>query len=251
MTDQTDALRASVERLSWIIATLDADRLESPAYPTEWTIAHVLSHIGSGAVILERRLGDSIAGQTTPSDFQQHVWDEWNAKSAQAQAADALVADLSLLDRLESLTDEERAGFRFSLGPMTLDLTGFVGLRLNEHALHTWDIDVVIDPDATLSPDATQFVVDNLGMIARFAGKGTGTEHEITVRTSEPRRDFVIDLGADAVSLTPAEPAEEPDLEIPAEAFVRLVYGRLDPDHTPSVGGSADLDELRRAFPGV
>ena len=39
---------------------------------------------------------------------------------------------------------------------------------------------------------------------------------------------------------------------LPAEALVRLVYGRLDPDHTPSFDGDeADLDELRRAFPGV
>jgi hypothetical protein len=42
----------------------------------------------------------------------------------------------------------------------------------------------------------------------------------------------------------------EPDLEIPAEGLIRLVYGRLDPDHTPPIGGSADLDALRRVFPG-
>jgi hypothetical protein len=38
---------------------------------------------------------------------------------------------------------------------------------------------------------------------------------------------------------------------LPAEAFVRLVYGRLDPDHTPPLTSrQVDLDRLRRAFPG-
>jgi len=41
------------------------------------------------------------------------------------------------------------------------------------------------------------------------------------------------------------------DLVLPAEAFERLVYGRLDPAHTPDVEGDASLlDELRRVFPG-
>jgi hypothetical protein len=36
-----------------------------------------------------------------------------------------------------------------------------------------------------------------------------------------------------------------------AEAFVRLAYRRLDPDHTPPVDGDADaLDELRATYPG-
>jgi hypothetical protein len=44
---------------------------------------------------------------------------------------------------------------------------------------------------------------------------------------------------------------DDPDLVLPAEALIRLVYGRLDPEHTPPVGGTADLDELRRVFPGA
>jgi hypothetical protein len=39
---------------------------------------------------------------------------------------------------------------------------------------------------------------------------------------------------------------------LPAEAFVRLVYGRLDPDHTPPVEtGGDELDALRKVFPGL
>src|ERR1039458_4192923 len=173
MTDHVDVLRASVERLRGIVEELDPGQLEMSAYPTEWTIADVLSHLDPGAVILQRRLDDAIAGSTTPSDFAQPIWDAWNAKSPQAQASGALVADHAFVDRLGSLADDERARFQFAMGPMTFDFAGFVGLRLNEHALHTWDIEVTLDPGASVAPDAPRLVVDNLQMIARFTGKST------------------------------------------------------------------------------
>ncbi|MGZ4709591.1 MAG: maleylpyruvate isomerase N-terminal domain-containing protein, partial [Acidimicrobiales bacterium] len=62
MSHQLDALQASVLRLRGIAERLDPAQLEQPAYPAEWTVADVLSHIGSGAVVLGRRLDDSIAG---------------------------------------------------------------------------------------------------------------------------------------------------------------------------------------------
>ena len=35
------------------------------------------------------------------------------------------------------------------------------------------------------------------------------------------------------------------------EAFVRLIYGRMDEAHTPPVGSTGvELDELRQIFPG-
>jgi uncharacterized protein (TIGR03083 family) len=251
MTDQLDVLRTSVERLRGIVKGLEPGLLEAPAYPAEWTIAEVLSHLGSGAVILQRRFNDAIAGSETPSNFAQPIWDLWNMKPPQEKAADALVADQAFVDRVGSLPDDERAQFHFAMGPMSFDFAGFVGLRLNEHALHTWDIEVTLDPGASVAPDATRLVVDNLQMITRFTGKPIDTKHRVAVRTSEPRRDFTITLGPDGVSLEPADLAGDPDLEIPAEAFIRLVYGRLDPQHTPPTGGPADLDELRRVFPGA
>jgi uncharacterized protein (TIGR03083 family) len=245
------ALSASAARLSGLVRGSSADQLQQQAYPTDWTIADVLSHLGSGAVISKARIDDVVAGREAAADFNQSVWDEWNAKSPQAQATDALAADAALLDRVNSLTDDERAGFHVSFGPMSLDLAGFVGMRLNEHALHTWDVEVALDPSATVPDTSTQLVIDNLQMIARFTGKPTGTTRTINVRTSNPTREFVVVLEPDSVSFATAD-GVQPDVELPAEAFVRLLYGRLDTDHTPPVVGDASaLDELRRTFKGV
>ena len=252
MTDRLAALHDSVDHLADLVSGLGPDALTASAYPTEWTIADALSHLGSGAVILHRRFDDSLAGVDTPDDAAQLVWDEWNAKTPTDQAADALVADRALLERLEGLSDADRERFEFAMGPMTFGFDGFVGLRLNEHALHCWDVEVVLDPEAGLTPGATAAVIDNLGMWARFTSQPTGAERTVTVGTTDPARAFEITLGAEEVALAEADTSDAADLALPAEAFIRLVYGRLDPSHTPVVQGDGDaLDELRRAFPGA
>jgi hypothetical protein len=76
-----DALRSSVERLRDLAAPLTEQQLTGGAYPAEWTVAQVLSHLGSGTVITQRRLEDALAGRNTPEDFPPGVWDAWNAKS--------------------------------------------------------------------------------------------------------------------------------------------------------------------------
>ena len=141
-----DALRISVERLNAIAGTLTEHDLTGPAYPTDWTIADVLSHLGSGAAIFIRRLDDILAGQETPEEFPSAVWDEWDSKSPEAKRTDGLTADTAFLDALEGVSAAQREQFTFSMGPIDVDFDGFVGLRLNEHALHTWDIDVRARP---------------------------------------------------------------------------------------------------------
>lgn len=250
MSEALATLHESAEHLHRIVDGLDPQQLRQSAYPTEWTIADVLSHIGSGAVILRRRLDDIVNGLESDAAFSQSTWDEWNAKSPEKQATDALAADTALLDSLDAVGDEQRANFHFAMGPFNLDFVGLVMLRLNEHVLHTWDIEVVGDPAAVLPEGATGVVIDGLGMITRFAGRPSGAERVVHVQTTEPARGFTIALGADSVEMTPSDPGAQADLELPAEAFIRLVYGRLDPDHAPPVDNGVVLDELRAVFPG-
>ena len=238
-----EALAASAQLLAALVEPLTPDQLRQHAYPSEWTIADVLSHLGSGGVITRGSLdGDDVE--------MQAIWDEWNARSPDQQAADALDADRTVLTRLASLTPEDR-GRRFAMGPMDLDLASALRLRLSEHVLHTWDVAVTLDPTATVPDDAAELLIDSLGMMAGFAGRPTGVERTIRVGTSAPTRRFQLELQPAAVTLSAGGPAGTADLELPAEALIRLVAGRLDPGHTLAVNDpDSNLDELRRVFPG-
>ena len=251
MTAHLEPLRASVARLRDIVESLDDAQLEQQAYPTEWRIADVLAHVGSGAVIMSRRVEDGLAGRSMPEEFAPSVWEEWNAKSPREKADAAVAADRELVARLEAVGEQERSAFSTSFGPLTVGFDDLIAFRLNEHGMHTWDVEVTLDSTAGLHPEQIALIIDNLGLIARYTAKPTGSLRTVAVRTTEPARDFVVALTADSVTFS-AEPADgQQQLVLPAEAFARLVYGRLDPDHTPPFDGDADiLDELRKVFPG-
>jgi uncharacterized protein (TIGR03083 family) len=183
-----DALRASVQRLRALAAPMTEQQLTGRARPSEWTVAQVLSQLGSGGVITQRRLEVALAGQQTRTTFARSVWDIWNAKSPLAQSDDALAAYAALLDRLAAVASDERDSFTSAMGPLTLGFGPFVGMRLNEHAFHTWDFEVMAGPAAALPAPAAAPVIDNLQFVARFTGRLTGDATSITVATIDPPR---------------------------------------------------------------
>jgi uncharacterized protein (TIGR03083 family) len=246
------ALRHSHETLRALVEPLDPGQLEQPSYPSEWSIAQVLSHLGSQAEIFGLFLDASLDGKEPPGrEAFGPIWDTWNSKSPQAQASDALRADQATLERFESLDADQRASLHLQLFGRDLDVTGLAQMRLGEHAVHTWDVAVALDPAATIAPDAAGLLVDTLDQLAARTGKADGKKRRLRVSTSDPERQFVLETG-EAVALTGADGEQGlPEVRLPAEALVRLVYGRLDPAHTPPAEASdVDLDELRQIFPG-
>jgi hypothetical protein len=136
-------------------------------------------------------------------------------------------------------------------GPV--DLGGLMGARLSEHAVHTWDIAVARDPSATVLGEAVPITLDTMSRLVGFVAKPAGWHGVIRVSATDPSLDYALSL-TDSVSLRPwsAEDSADATLSIPAEAFLRVLYGRLDPDHTPA-GISAEgvtLDDLRGVFKG-
>lgn len=246
------ALRSSVDRLAGLVRSLDDTALTRRSFATEWTIADVMSHLGSGAVISLRSVHASLEGSEPPDAFNQGVWDEWNAKTPREKADDALVADDELMNVLETTSPDDRARFKRSIGPLEIDWDAFVGLRLNEHLLHEWDVAVALDPTVHLGADGVEVVVDNLDLIAKFTSKPQDDNRTITIGTSDPERSFSVKIGPDQVVFSAVEPVGHTDLSMAAESMIRLIYGRLDTEHTPEsvVGDLRLLDQLRRVFPG-
>ena len=85
---------------------------------------------------------------------------------------------------------------------MDLDAVGLVRLRLGEHALHTWDVAVRLDPAATVSPDAVDLLIDNVPQfLAPRLGKTPADPFAVRIRTTGPDRDYLL-ATADTVIMT-------------------------------------------------
>jgi uncharacterized protein (TIGR03083 family) len=253
------ALRHSHDRLRANVEPLSLEQLVETSYCDQWSIAQVVSHIGSQSEIFGLWLDAGLSGQDPPGgDAFPPIWDRWNAKSPQDQAADGLRADQAVLERFGSLGPDELARLRLQMFGMDLDAAGVARMRLSEHAIHTWDVAVALDPEATVAADAVALLIGTLDQLAARAAKPDGKPRRIRVLTSDPDRQFTLET-AEAVTLTPSDgPGDEagpepglPELRLPAEALVRLVYGRLDRAHTPPAESTGvDLDDLRRIFQG-
>lgn len=247
------ALRQSHEQLAGLVEPLGPDELRGRSYASEWSIAQVLSHLGSQAEIFGLFLDAGLAGSEPPGgEAFGPIWEAWDARDPEDQAAEWLRADEASLERFESLDDEELERFHLEMFGMSFDAAGLARMRLGEHTLHTWDIAVMLDPTSALPAPAVALLVDTLGQLAARAGKPVGGDRRVRLATSEPERRLVLEVG-EAVSLAEAADDDElPEVRLPAEALVRLVYGRLDREHTPPVETrGVDLDDLRAIFPGV
>jgi uncharacterized protein (TIGR03083 family) len=87
-------LRRSHDRLAELVALLTPEQLRSQSYCTDWSVAQVLSHLGSGAEMALLGLPGALGeGEPLSGDARGPIWDKWNAKAPDDQAADALAID--------------------------------------------------------------------------------------------------------------------------------------------------------------
>jgi hypothetical protein len=85
-------------------------------------------------------------------------------------------------------------------------------------------------------------------MMAGFMGKRQETPKVVEVTTTDPAMTFTLDTGG--VTLTPGSTGASASLALPTEAFVRLVYGRLDDDADVTSAVGVTVPELQAVFPG-
>jgi uncharacterized protein (TIGR03083 family) len=251
------ALRTTHDELATVVGGLSQDQLIGGSGASEWSVAQVLSHLGSGAEISLANLRSAVAGTPAPPpDFNQQVWDRWNAMSPQDQASGFLTSDSNLVAALEELDAEQRTATRVDLGftPEPLTIASYAGMRLNEAAQHSWDVRVSLDPHAGISTDAAELLLEHfatgLAFLLGFTAKADALGRPAVVELGDSEYRLVI---ADSVRLTDSAPPATAVFGGPTEAAARLLAGRLTPDHTPAaveVSGEVTLDDLRRVFPG-
>ena len=165
------------------------------------------------------------------------------------QVSAAVESDEHLVERLEGLGEADH-DFSVEMFGASRDVEGVAALRLGEHALHTWDIAVALDPAATVSPDAVALLLEGLPALATRAGSPSDAPATLRVAATGRPQVFAVTTGPE-VRLLADDGAEPADVVLPAEALVRLVYGRLDEGHTPDgITGAEHLPTLRAVFPG-
>jgi uncharacterized protein (TIGR03083 family) len=253
-----DALRSGHDDLSALVRGLSPDDLIRPSGASEWQVSQVLSHLGSGAEINLAGLTAAQTGAPAPAgDFNRTIWDRWDAMPPAEHASEFLVANQRLVETYEALDATAREKLRIDMGflpePVGVDFAGT--FRLNEFALHQWDVAVGFDPATTVAPEALPLMLEVQGFMFGWLAKTeplAGREGVLAVRISDPDRSFGLAYGPE-VALTETPEKADGELVLPAEAWVRLVTGRLGQAYTPAsvrVTGPLDLDDLRAVFPG-
>lgn len=248
-----DALAAGHQTLVAVAESLTHDQLVAPSYCRDWSIAQVLSHLGSASESFGLYLEAGLAHADPPDPgAAAPIWERWNALTPEGQRRQSIAASATFLQRVDAIPSAEVASFHLQLFGMDVDAARLLGMRLAEVAVHTWDIVVMSDPSAVLPAAAVDDMVDHLGDLAQWSGKTDGGPLEVEIVTTDPIRFFRLSVG-EGVSLAPSTSDHATaTLRMPSEALVRLVYGRLDPDHTPPAveAEGVDLDAVRAVFPG-
>lgn len=246
------AQRRSHDEMVEFVRGLDAQELGRRSGSAEWTVAQVLSHLGSAAEI---GLNTLRAGRAD-LDASPAIWDRWNAMSASDQASNFVVADERLVEATEALDDEELSTRKIDVGflPAPVDIAFVVGLRLSEVGLHKWDVDVAFDPNATVAAHVVPIVLERLPLFAGFFAQPGGRTGAVAIETSGPDARYVLELSGDSASMSEGTSDRAGSvLRLPGESLLRLTSGRLAPEHTPSavaMEGDLSLDDLRAVFPG-
>lgn len=257
------ALDASSNRLRELVTDLSAADLERPSFAAGWSIAHVLSHLGSAAEISAGIVRRGLAGDDTPPNIDdiRPVWTRWDALDPLAQREGWFASDEAHRSLLVAITDDEAAHLRvpYFAGPLTL--LEYAGYRLSEHSLHGWDVAVALEPTASIPASELALLWSRLNLVAgRFHDKDVArrlapSSVRIELTDEEPH---VLSLGAepdDRVQLrridgTAPQIGANATLTGPADAVLRLFYGRLRPVDEVDVTGSITRTDLVELLPG-
>ncbi|MBO0820368.1 MAG: maleylpyruvate isomerase N-terminal domain-containing protein [Nocardiopsaceae bacterium] len=251
-------LHTGHDRLAGLVSGLSDEELAAPTGASEWDVSEVISHLGSGAEINRAALDAALEGKPNPGmEFARSVWSRWDEAGRRERVDGFLREDTRLLAQYDSLAGRDDLRIDMGFLPEPVDLATAAVFRLTEFALHSWDVRVGFDPAATLAPteaaQLSQVTAQMAGMLGQPEALG-GARAVIRVTTTAPEEVFALRLG-ESIAIDTDDVPERADgtLSLPAEAWIRLVTGRLGPRHTPAAvtaAGAADLDLLRRVFPG-
>lgn len=193
-------------------------------------------------------------------EVNQPVWDRWDAMTPRQQAQGYLQHDELLVAAYEQIDSQTRETLRIQLGvlPMPLPLAAAAGMRLNEAALHLWDVLVAFDPTAAVEATSAQVLAEQLSgplsfLSGFFFGKADQYDGAAVVALGDNGFALSIDDTVSITHDTTRTTGPTPTFTGPLEAAVWLLGSQLTPARTPDgveVTGGLGLEDLRKISPG-
>jgi uncharacterized protein (TIGR03083 family) len=259
--------RATYDRTRALLDQLPPDGLTAQSACADWKVYQVVSHIGSQPAIHQAVLEAGLRGAAPMTDEQRRaIWDHFDSLGPTEVLPEFKRTNEAYHTLVDSLSDQElgqAVPWIFGQTPVAM----VIASRLNEQVLHEWDIRWAQDRGATLNSDAVPALLEVNLTPARVSGLAkpdrAGQLQGQTVRfrlsdsgSTGSGASYDLRLQPDAVSLAPSA-GDSPALtvDLPAEAFIRLIWGRLPLDQALA-SGVVRLDRpelagaLNAALPG-
>jgi uncharacterized protein (TIGR03083 family) len=208
----------------------------APSHCKGWAAKDVVAHLLLGGRMFGGAMRAAMDGTDMPPFDRARMEADRATLAAlpQEQALDELgeltAEQSAFLDGL----DAEAAARSVTLPFGTLTMWQLAAVRLNEVAIHHWDVRAGATRDAEISPEAvpalSMMAGQRMGMLAR----GEKTDGTWQLDVSAPQggalgAPLTLRVQGDEVTVQPG-PAQNPDarLVLDGDAFIRLVWGRLD-----------------------
>ena len=262
--DLVEAVIAEAARLQDFLTSLDAQTWAIDSTSEGWTIEDVVAHLAGSAGGWATNITRAVAGDAGPPEGQSFLPTGVRASHPSGAAAresrqksgphildDFIAGHERLQNVLRTLRDEDwdkpcfhRRGVR--------PIKDYLGIQLQELALHGWDIRCGLDSAAELWPDSLAALVD---LVPRWIGIAfaPGLDLPIPVRyrfdVASPvavREDLF--LNGDAYKTEPSG-TEDADVifRCNTENYILLMFGRLQVEHAVTEGRLSVEGSMERA----
>jgi uncharacterized protein (TIGR03083 family) len=157
----------------------DADFARDSSGCPGWTVKEVVAHLTTGAQMFEGIARGTLDGANWPEERKRRLAEN-AALNPDELRRRYTEADASLVNTFKSLSADELQAKRQHPALGEVPVIQFLGMRISETAIHSWDIQSAIDPTATLQAPASSavaaqivnvfpswFVADSIGGLSR------------------------------------------------------------------------------------
>lgn len=245
MTASTELLAAESAALADFLAGLDAAGWARASACADWTVADVAAHLAQGSAGAALALTRAQAGDPSPPEGQRLLDAGERASAMTAERAIAYRSNLAPSDLLQAFNDglarlgqaagqlqaadwEKPSFHRRGIIPVHEN----IARRIQEIAIHGWDIRSAFDPAAELSDPAAAMIMSltHRWLTASFtpiAGAAPSRFRFEVSGAAARRQDVVLTGDAFAIEEAAAAPADV-TFRGNGSAYVLLTYGRLD-----------------------